>query len=196
MADEKAIRAVCEAICHILRSAAKADNLKADFQVYGPADFKDNTVKSGVTIFLYRVLPNLSHRTPAGGLLPNGHRQRTKLPLDLHLLLTVWSKDPDTEHLLVAWMMRTLEDYPTIPASILNIKHEKTFATDESIELVIGEMGGEEILHLWEVLGERVYHITIPYVARMVTIESRREELAGEPMQVRALDLRRLSEVP
>jgi hypothetical protein len=189
MAGVRAVAATCEAVRHVLESAAEADGLGFDmqFQVYGPADFGSDTpaITTGVSIFLYRVLPNLSHRTPAGRVLPDGRRHRSHLPIDLHLLLTVWAGLPETQNTIVAWLMRTLEDYPTLPASLLNINHEGTFAAEESAELVLNEMPGEEILHLWEVLGQRIYKISIPYVVRALFIESQRIEPVAEPVQVR-----------
>lgn len=193
MATIRAIAATCEAIRHLLRSRAAVDNLgfgfDLDFEVYGPGDFDGNGgVKNGASIFLYRVLPSLSHRTPAGRVQPNGTRRRTRLPLDLHILLTAWAERPETENTLVAWMMRTLEDSPILPASVLNMHtFTGTFADDEAVELAIGEMSGEEILHLWEILGERIYHISVPYVARCVYIDSDLDLPSGEPVQVRAL---------
>jgi hypothetical protein len=197
VATVNAINATCLAIRHVLETAAEADNLGVDLhiRVYGPADFRgdtNNAITTGVSIFLYRVLPNLNHRTPAGRLEPDGARHRTQLPLDLHILLTAWATLPETENMIVGWMMRTLEDYPTLPASVLNSGVAGTFRPDESVELVIGEMPGEEVLHLWEVLGERIYHISIPYVARAVFIESDLIQSRGEPVQTRTLDMRAL----
>jgi Pvc16 N-terminal domain len=189
MAGVAAIAATCEAVRHVLESAAAADDLgfEMTFRVYGPAEFglEEPLITTGVSVFLYRVLPNLSHRTPAGRVLPDGRRHRTHLPVDLHLLLTVWAGTPETQNTIVAWLMRTLEDYPTLPASLLNINHEGTFASEESVELVLNEMPGEEILHLWEVLGRRIYQISIPYVVRALFIESQRIEPVAEPVQVR-----------
>ena len=189
MAGIRAIAATCEAVRHVLESAAAADDLgfAMTFRVYGPAEFglAEPLITNGVSVFLYRVLPNLSHRTPAGRTLPDGRRHRTHLPVDLHLLLTVWASLPETQNTIVAWLMRTLEDYPTLPASLLNINHEGTFAAEESVELVLNEMPGEEILHLWEVLGQRIYQISVPYVVRALFLESQRIEAVAEPVQVR-----------
>ena len=198
MAGFRALAATCEAIRHVLESAAGADNLgfSMTFKVYGPADFKNSAVKTGVTVFLYRVVPNLSHRTPAGRIQPNGRRKRTRLPVDLFLLLTAWGEIADTQNTIVGWMMRTMEDHPTLPASVLNISHPDVFAPDESVELVVNEMPGEELLRLWELLGENLYRVSIPYVARAVFLDSSRESPSAEPVQVRTLDAGFLVEGP
>jgi hypothetical protein len=191
MARVRAIAATCDAVRRVLESAAAVDDLgfEMTFGVFGPSQFETPTISTGVSIFLYRALPNLSHRTPAGRLLPDGQRHRTHLPVDLHLLLTVWAELPETQNTIVAWMMRTLEDHPTLPSSLLNIGHEGTFAPEESVELVVGEMPGDEILHLWEVLGQRIYHLSIPYVVRALFIQSQRLEPHARPVQVRTFSL-------
>lgn len=193
MATIRAIAATCDAVCHLLDTNAIADAPvhglpSLQFRVYEPDDADLRSSFTGVTVLLYRVLPSLSHRTPPGRVTANGNRRRTKLPVDLHLLLTAWSRQRVTENIIVAWMMRTLEDYPILPANVLNLQHPGTFRADETVEIVAGEIPADEILHLWEVLGDKNYHITIPYVARSVFIESEREETAAAPVQIRDMD--------
>ncbi len=181
---------------------AGLSNLNPTFEVFTSKDFIDTgsqrKITSGASVFLYRVLPNLTHRTPAGRILADGRHQLTKLPLDLYIIVTIWGKDPDTQNRLVGWVLRTLEDYPVIPASLLNI-NSPSFNEDESIELILGELAGEELLHLWDLLGvqsstEFCYQISIPYLVRNVCIDSLRDRAPGEPIQVRTLDMQRLEE--
>ncbi len=208
MASTDAVNAVCSAIVHILKTTMAEqrgelgfDSISPTFEVYQPDDFSNpgsRHITSGASVFLYRALPNLSHRTPSGDLLPDGRRQYSKLPLDLHLLVTIWGKDPSTQNRLVGWVMRTLEDYPLIPASILNIGSEASiFEDNEAVELLLSEMDGEELLQLWDMLGngEIHYQITIPYLVRNLLLESRRTMPVGEPVQVRTADMRRLNGV-
>lgn len=175
--------------------------LNPSFEVYQSDDFSNSAssrhITSGASVFLYRALPNLSHRTPIGNLLPNGQRRYSKLPLDLHLLVTIWGNDPSTQNRLLCWVMRTLEDYAMIPASVLNIGSETpAFEDSESVELLLSEMTGEELLQLWEILGREIqYQITIPYLVRNVVLESRRVMPVGEPVQVRTADVQRLAGV-
>ncbi len=76
MASTDAVNAVCDAIVHTLRTAIAEDvsglglaTLMPKFEVYQSSDFSHTTsirhVKSGASVFLYRTLPNLSHRTPS-----------------------------------------------------------------------------------------------------------------------------------
>lgn len=201
MASTDAVNAVCDAIVHILRTSMAEDVaglglavVDPSFAVYQSSDFSNTSssrhIKSGASVYLYRTLPNLSHRTPSGNLLPNGQRQRSKLPLDLHLLVTIWGETPSTQNRLVGWVLSTLEDYPILPASILNLignGRKSVFGMDETVELLLGEMTGEEILQVWDTLasGGAQYQITIPYLVRNVMIESGRKLEIAQPVQSR-----------
>ncbi len=168
------------------------------FEIYQPDDFANASsprhINSGASVFLYRALPNLSHRTPSGNLRADGQRQFPKLPLDLYLLITIWGENPATQNRLVGWVLRTLEDYPLIPASVLNIGDTTpVFQDSEAVELLLSEMGGEELLQLWDMLGngEAHYQITIPYLVRNLLLDSRRTIGVGEPVQVRTFEMNR-----
>lgn len=206
MATTAAAAAVCDALIHILTTAGAADrddlgfgDLELTFRVYGAGDFVaadgSSGIATGASVFLYRALPNLTHRTPAGQLGRDGRRRRTRLPLDLHLLVTIWGSTADTQNRLLGWVMRTLEDYPTLPDTVLNVTNPGTFDPGESVEIVLCEMPNEELLHLWEVLGNGEIRMQpcIPYVARAVFIDSQRDQHAGEPVQVRTLQVSRMA---
>lgn len=201
MANVNAVAAVCEAIRWILDSTIDADI--ADLRLGGPRPvfsvvnsqkFTTLPANNTVTVMVYRILPNLSHRTPPGRLLSNGRRQRTRLPIDLHLLVTVWATSPSTQNKLLAWTMRTLEDYPTLPPSLLNMEYARTFGQDEAVELAISELTLEETLSLWEKVSrsETPFQVSIPYVARAIFLESKREELAGDLVQIRDFDFQEI----
>ena len=205
MAHSDALNAVCNAIVHILRSSMAeqvADlnltSINPRFEVYQPDDFgnagSERHINSGASVFLYRALPNLSHRTPSGNLQANGRQQLTKLPLDLYLLITIWGTSPSTQNRLLGWVLRTLEDYPLIPAAVLNIGSDRPIFTEsEAVELLLSEMDGEELLQLWDMLGngEVHYQITIPYLVRNLWLDSRRTLPEAEVVQSRTADMNR-----
>lgn len=205
MATTDAANTICNAIVHILQSSMAEqsselglEDIQPRFSVYQSDDFSNpdssRHVVSGASVFLYRALPNLSHRTPSGNLLPNGQRQYSKLPLDLYLLVTIWGNTPSTQNRLVGWVMRTLEDYTLIPATVLNIGSDTPiFEDSEAVELLLSEMNGEELLQLWDMLGngELRYQITLPYLVRNLMLESRRVIPINEPVQVRTADMQR-----
>jgi len=129
-------------------------------------------MSAGVSVFLYRVYTNNSFRTPGGRPLPDGMRQRSQLPLDLHMLLTAWGKDAPLQHTITGWMMRILEDTPSFPPGLLNQWTAGVFRPDETVELTTTDLSTEELFRIWEVIGVNAYQISVPYVARVIKIES------------------------
>ena len=110
MASYRAVAAVTEAVVYLLESQytpAKFDGNQLEFKVYLAKDF-EQPMDAGVSLFLYRIYANDTHRTPKGRIAPNGERHRTQLPLDMHFLLTAWGKDASLQHTIAGWMMRVL----------------------------------------------------------------------------------------
>lgn len=206
MATTNAPAAICKAIAQLLEGAFAEDKaedaalsgLQADFEVYNAKDVADAQVRSRVTVLLYRVVPNLAHRTPAGRALPDGRRQRSRLPVDLELLVTIWGTDATTQNQLAGWALRTLEDYPTLPASLVNRAIPGTFDPGEEAQLVISELPLDHMLDLWERVsaGKPPLQISVPYVVRAVMLDSRRALPAGEPVQTRGLAMYDLVDEP
>lgn len=196
MASYKAIASTCEAIVRLLRSSydpSRFNGATLDFQVYVAEDFTA-PMDEGVSVFLYRIYHNGNHRTPTGRLLPNGQRQSTKLPIDLHFLLTAWAKKASLQHEIAGWMMRVMEDNATIPASVLNTYQPDVFRSNEGVEITLTELSVEDMFHVWEVMINHVYQLSVPYQARMLEIES--DVLivpAGGAVQERVADMRAIS---
>lgn len=179
MADVRAIMAVSQAVVSLLEGSYSASlfNTELEFETFATADFEDRSMQSGVSLFLYRVLVNGAHRTPAGRLDALGRRQQSRLPLELHFFLTVWASNAALQHAITGWMMRTLEDAPILPASILNAVAAGSFRHDEFVELNAGDLSNEDLLRIWDTLGP--YQLSIPYVARVVHVESTELDLSG-----------------
>jgi len=175
MATFRAIAAVSNAVVRLLASQyqpADFDNTQLEFKVYLASDFVKSPMTAGVSVFLYRVYTNNSFRTPGGRPLPDGMRQRSQLPLDLHMLLTAWGKDATLQHTITGWMMRILEDTPSFPPGLLNQWTAGVFRPDETVELTTTDLSTEELFRIWEVIGVSAYQISVPYVARVIKIES------------------------
>ena len=175
MATFRAIAAVSNAVVRLLASQyqpADFNNTQLEFKVYLASDFVKSPMTAGVSVFLYRVYTNNSFRTPGGRPLPDGMRQRSQLPLDLHMLLTAWGKDATLQHTITGWMMRILEDTPSFPPGLLNQWTAGVFRPDETVELTTTDLSTEELFRIWEVIGVSAYQISVPYVARVIKIES------------------------
>jgi hypothetical protein len=195
MATHRAIASTCEAIIHLLRmNYAPSDfDKELEFKVYTSSDFL-TPMDAGVSLFLYRVFVNGTHRTPAGRFDDNGRRQKTQLPIDLHFLLTAWGKEASLQHAIAGWMMRVLEDTPMLPAGLLNSGTPDVFYANETVEICPTELRTEDMLRIWETLTQNTYQLSIPYLARNLRIESTQVvPILGEAVQERVADFRELA---
>lgn len=195
MANYAAIAGTCEAVIRLLRSnydPANFNGVSLDFQVYVTQDFHQ-PMDEGVSVFLYRIYQNGNYRTPAGRWTPEG-RQATKLPIDLHFLLTAWAKKASLQHEIAGWMMRVMEDNPTLPSSLLNAYRPDVFWPDEGVDVGLTELSVEDMFRVWEVMIGHTYQLSVPYQARMIEIESTQVVApGGAPVQRRAPDFRRIA---
>lgn len=186
MAEFHAIQVTCDAVMRLLQESYRPDLIEPatslQFDVYGTADFKDHMAQ-GVSLFLYRVHVNGTQRSPLVKD-PVGNMRRQMLPLDLHFFITVWAPKASLQHAILGWAMRLLEDTPTLSSSLLNGVRDDTFRGDETVEVVAGQLTNEELMRIWDDLGTE-YQLSVPYVARVVRIESLYELSQGEPVTKR-----------
>jgi hypothetical protein len=190
----RAVAAVSDAIVQLLQSRYSPEDLdmaSLEFKVYLASDFA-NPMDAGVSVFLYRVYVNHTNRSPSGRVDALGRPQLPLLPLDLYFLLTAWAKDASLQHTIAGWMMRVLEDTPSLPAGLLNHRGVDIFQPDESVQLSVAELETETLFRIWEVIVNNAYQISVPYVVRNVKIESELTVATGEPVQERLLDIREL----
>jgi Pvc16 N-terminal domain len=170
------IASTLEAVVRVLRAAydpADFNGAVLDFQVYVSDDFT-HPMEQGVSLFLYRIYPNGAVRAPQGRLLPDGRRQRTKLPLDLHFLATAWARKASLQHEIAGWMMRVIEDNPVLTADLLNAPRPGVFQPEETVALNHTDLSVEDTFRIWDTVIDHSYQLSVPYVARTVEIESPR----------------------
>lgn len=175
MADFRAIRAAGEALMGLLESSYRPqdfNDIVADFRMFTSRDFTNNTITNGASLFMYRLYCNGAYRTPQGRIGEDGRRADTQLPLELHFLITVWGGEASYQYELAGWILRVLEDTPMLPSAVLNATTPNVFRPDETIDIIHAELRTEDLLRIWEVLGVNAYQLSIPYVARVVNIES------------------------
>lgn len=174
MADYRAIWAVSEAVVNLLNTSDRPPDLNGDldFKVFTTKDFGNNTLVSGASLFPYRVYVNGTRRIPAGRVGASGEQLKHRLPIELHFLITVWAKDSSLQNTLAGWVMRVLEDTPTLPAGILNSVVPGVFHPDETVDVCLAELRTEDLFRIWDVLGLNIYQLSIPYVARIIEIDS------------------------
>jgi Pvc16 N-terminal domain len=186
MATPRAIEASCNAVVDLLRDAYDPAQFDQDleFQVYTATNFPQH-MAAGVSLFLYRIFIDGTHRIPGGRYRPEGGRDDAQLPLELHFLLTAWGRDASMQYGIAGWMMRVLEDTPTLPSGLLNRRLPGVFRDDEAVEIVAGEIATEDMMRLWELIGPSSYQLSVPYLARNLRIESETLRRGGGAVQDR-----------
>ncbi len=190
MANYRAIKATCEAVIELLKRSWWTDMFTTDtlsFEVYNVDSFDSPTVTVGVTLFLYRVEVNQTQRTLPAPPDVMGQSRRRQLPLDLHFVLIPWAETASEEQEILGWMMRAIEDNPVMPSSFLNANAEGVFADGEVIEIIPELLSHEEIFRIWDSLTVD-FHICVPYIARVVRIDSDLNLAGGGPVLTRELD--------
>jgi hypothetical protein len=118
-----------------------------------------------ISLYLYRVTVNEHLRN-----LPraNHTRQEVPLPLDLHYLLTAWADKSKDEHVLMGWAARELYLHPVLDSTVLD--RSVDWESGDQIRVVAASLTNEEVVRVWEIL-QTPYHLSMPYVARLVRID-------------------------
>ena len=87
--------------------------------------------------------------------------------------------------------LRMIEDSPLLSSGLLNAAAPGAFRPEEVVEIGLAELSNEDLLRIWESMGANAaYQLSVPYVARVVRIESLLPEpgTGGAPVQERAPD--------
>jgi len=189
MATYPAIAVTGQALLGLLADACpRADFPGARFDLYQPKDF-GTPMEEGLSLYLYRLAINGARRALPPRTDATGRRFRPPLPLDLHYLLTAWSKTAAKQQRLLAWAIRTLEDVPVLHASFLNsyAPEGEVFRPSESVELMMDQLTLADMNNLWS-SSKTGPPLSVGYLIRMVAVESTVELHEYEPVQTRAFD--------
>lgn len=74
-----------------------------------------------------------------------------------------------------------------MPAALLNGVRPDVFREDEMVEVVAGQLTNEELMRIWDDLSAE-YRLSVPYIARVIRIESSLEISAGPIVNQRQLE--------
>ena len=194
MATWRAIAAVSTAVKTLLESARGAAGLGSlSVELYQPTQLSQ-PMAEGVSLTLYRVGLNQNQRSPPPRTGTDGRRFRPSLPVDIHYLLTAWGRTPERQQELLGWAMRTLEDMPTLPASVLNQgQASPVFRTDEAVDLIAAPLTQQEMVSVWEVAKPQM-QVSMTYVARAVQLDSEIEQVIPSLVQSRGAVVTRAGE--
>lgn len=124
--------------------------------------------KPFLSIFLYRV--DFNKVTRAGWSAVGSLDGHSHLPVDIHLLLTPWANDADSELRILGLAMQALDATPILSGPLLLGYGE--FAPNESVQLVLEEITTEAVMRTFDSLPTD-YKLSVPYIARVVRIDSK-----------------------
>jgi hypothetical protein len=190
VATYHAISAVGQAIVALLKTGRSIPELgNADVRLFHSRDFQKG-LEEGVSLYLYRVTVSGARRSLPPTHAPSGKLYRQPLPVDLYYLVTPWAKTAEMQHLILAWTMRTIEDSPSFPASLLNSYVPDSFRPDETVNLILDTVSVQDMSYIWEI-GKSNMQTSATYVARVIAIDSAVEQPdPGPPVQTRAFEAR------
>lgn len=140
-----------------------------------PANQQNAIGQYALSIFLYRVDFNKAMRaawSAVGTADGKGH-----LALDLHFLLTPWADNAEHEHLILGRTMQVLEYTPVLSgpllyAPALPYPDEPQATATEAVQILLEEISTEALMRTFDSLPTD-YRLTVPYVARVVRIDTR-----------------------
>ncbi|MFT3858275.1 MAG: DUF4255 domain-containing protein [Aquabacterium sp.] len=130
-----------------------------------------------LSILLYRVDFNKAMRTTWSAV---GHGDgKGHLALDLHYLLTPWADNAEHQHMILGRAMQVMESTPMLSGPMLyapslpaEYADEPGVAPTDTVQLVMEEVSTEALMRTFDSLpGD--YHLSVPYVARVVRIDTR-----------------------
>lgn len=130
-----------------------------------------------LSIFLYRVNVNATMRASwAASSLTDG---RTRLPLDLHYLLTPWADNAEWEHQILGRAMQVLDESPILSGPLLY--PSAGWADHEALQVVVDDAALDDITRTWDSL-DSDFRLSVPYVARVLRLDGR-QPLPVEPVR-------------
>ena len=189
MATYRAMSVACESLARLLETSYDPlllDGTALQFLVYGAKDFED-PMKSGVSVFPFRITQNAALRTPPSkrGIV-TGQRHVPQLAVDVHFLITAWAPRASPELAILGWTMRIIEDQCVPPASLLNSVAADSYGGDEAVVVMADDLPMEDMMRVWDGLPHD-YQLSVPYKAHSIRIESLRTPV--DPTRVEHVEI-------
>lgn len=138
---------------------------------------RDRIGDIGLTILLYRIDYNKTMRaawSAAGSADGKGY-----LALDLHYLVTPWADNAEHQHMIIGRAMQALERSPTLAGPTLyapvlplpEYASEPQASPTDSVQVLLEDISTEALMRTFDSLpGD--YHLSVPYIARIVRIDT------------------------
>jgi hypothetical protein len=189
MASPYAIAAVGKAILALLAAACpRPEFAGAEFELYQAKNFQ-SPMEEGIALYLHRVTPANNIRNMPPRIAPDGRRYRPSLPIDIHFLLVPYARDAFKQQRLLGWAMRTIEDTPILNDSLLNQygPEPDTFRPGECVDTIMETIAYQDLGSVWDVAKPNVQP-AVPYVVRMLQLDSQLEMTEAGLVQTRIFD--------
>jgi hypothetical protein len=170
MANVFGVHSVGESIAMFLRNAYPQqlrDDFPATFQLISSSELADPTVDfaDGITLLLYRATISEHVRNARPVDRPDAI---PALALDLHYLMSAWSKSAQTEQVLLAWASSMLHQHAILDASSLT--PDAGWSPDDAIHIVPSDISTEDMMRVWEAMAPP-YRVSLSYTARVVRLD-------------------------
>ena len=192
MANYLAIAAVAKTVLKMVEDACPRDEFagRPSFVLYAGPDFGTSNVDEGFSLLIWRAVVNSAVRNQPPRRRPDGLKRRPALPVDLALMITPWSTEPERQLRLMGWVMRFIEDNAIIPAALLNQslsrRERPAFEADEAVEIYSDTLSVPDHLGLWDKFRNR-WQTSVSFGVRSVMIESDITLSEGALVQTREL---------
>lgn len=126
------------------------------------------TSSTKISIFPYRIEVNAATRAAWSAVA--SLEGVIHLPLDLHLLVTAWASNAQTELQLVGHVMACLERTPVLSGPLLH--PSGSWDSNEAIQVVQNSLDLESTLRVFDSLPVD-YRMSVSYIARIARIDAR-----------------------
>lgn len=179
MATPDAVAFLGDTIISLLQTGLNGLVAPADIILSTPDDFKDfKPHQPSVTVFLYHVGINSELRNGPSRRAGNG--RRPQLPLDLHFLLTPWTKDARDAYRILGAMSVLLYDHAVL--SFGDLLGGDVWAPDDTVEIMMETLPVQDLFDIWDPT-EIPFKLSLTYLARIIGLDSS-ESIATSPVTV------------
>jgi Pvc16 N-terminal domain len=198
MSNPRAIEAVTSTLRFLLEQTLKPHVPDVSVTTYPPdRAFDKSNLSNRVNLFLYHTTVNAAWRNQ--DLTPQvrpGETAQPPLAINLHYLLTAYSKDQDfptpLSHQLLGRSMSFLHDHSILlgkdikNALAANLADHDLYDQIEKVKITPHNLSLEELSKLWMIF-QTAYRVSAAYEASVVLIESRRPTSAPLPVLQRGI---------
>ena len=187
MAAPYGVAAIGQAILALLAAARPLPEFaSAQFELYQGRNFAA-PMEEGIALYLHRITPGSNVRNLPPRVTADGRRFRPSVPIDLHYLLLPFAREAFKQHRLLGWAMRVLEDTRILHSSLLNQHGPEPdlFAPAESLDVIMETLPIQDIGSILEVTKPNIQQPVVPYVVRMVALDSGIELVEADLVQTR-----------